>query len=262
VAGPGVGRPPSRDAHVSRIEASNTATDHRSAGGFAAPAPTWLPGRRTQIVWIAFVAAMSIVIGVLSLDGGGRQGGFPAQAVRPYPASGLETLGTGDAGNDRIFDLSEPLDTERWRGIVVHHLGRPAGDADEIHRVHVSQGLQGLGYHFVIGNGNGLSDGTIHVGYRWDRQLPGAHVAGPAGDEHNVRSIGICLVGNGDRRAFSDRQIGQLIRLVHRLQRRLDIPASRVYLHSELTAPVSSPGRLFPAAEFREQLLHDISPAS
>jgi N-acetyl-anhydromuramyl-L-alanine amidase AmpD len=87
-----------------------------------------------------------------------------------------------------------------------------------------------------------------------------AHVAGAApvavssADHLNEHAVAICLVGNGDRRRFTDRQIRELSSLVRRLQRELGIAADRVYLHGDV-APVSSPGVHFPAAEFEGQLL-------
>jgi len=193
---------------------------------------------------------MTMVTGILALGQSGSRSGFVAASVTSFGGN------QSADGLDPVFRIDAPLDRQRWDGIVIHHLGEPAGDAEYIHRLHTSYGYQGLGYHFVIGNGNGMDDGVIHVGYRWNEQLPGAHVMGPAGREHNQRSIGLCLVGNGDRRQFTDRQIRQLVLLVRTLQRELEIPASKVYLHRDLAAGTTSPGRMFPAAQLREQLLN------
>lgn len=192
---------------------------------------------------------MTLVTGILALGQSGSRSGFVAASVTTFGG------GQNADGLDAVFQIEAPLDRQRWDGIVIHHLGEPAGDAEYIHRLHTSYGYQGLGYHFVIGNGNGMGDGVIHVGYRWNEQLPGAHVMGPAGREHNQHSIGICLVGNGDRRAFTDNQLRQLVLLVRALQRELSIPADHVYLHRDLARGTNSPGRMFPAAELREQLL-------
>jgi N-acetyl-anhydromuramyl-L-alanine amidase AmpD len=105
----------------------------------------------------------------------------------------------------------------------------------------------------VIGNGHGIGDGEVHVGYRWLDQLPGAHVAGPQGDRLNRTSIGICLVGDGHRHEFTQEQMTRLLDLVASLRATLDIPASQVYLHSDV-AQVADPGLMFPAAAFREQV--------
>jgi hypothetical protein len=205
--------------------------------------------RRTGIVWGIFLASMTTVCGLLvTVQNGPAQSGFLLTTV--------DTVGQKDTA-DPIFQIAQPLDRQRWNGIVVHHLGEPAGDADSIHRQHVSLGYQGLGYHFLIGNGNGLGDGVIHVGYRWNQQQPGAHVPGKTSvaAQHNQRSIGICLIGNGDRRPFTDHQLAQLQSLIQRLQRELNIPSDNVVLHRDLVPQATSPGKLFPAAQFREQLL-------
>ena len=61
------------------------------------------------------------------------------------------------------------------------------------------------------------------------------------------------LVGDGDRRSFTQAQMRRLADLVEVLTRDLGIPGDRVLLHSDV-APVSDPGRLFHAAEFRRDL--------
>lgn len=202
--------------------------------------------RRTQIVWLCFFSAMALGIGLLTLGDSGVSGGF-------LIATNVGAIGDTPT-DDPLATIAAPGEPGRWRGIVVHHLGLPAADADRVHRMHLSYGYQGLGYHFLIGNGQGLGDGTIHVGYRWTEQLPGAHVVGEAGDRYNRETIGICLIGNGDRRPFTDKQMRSLAMLVRRLQEDLDIPRDAVYLHRDI-APVTSPGRFFAAAQFEAQLI-------
>lgn len=214
--------------------------------------------RRTRVVWGAFGAAMALACGVLVLG--------DAQGPRPVPAMAVVNAAGSDAG---MAPREAPLDRGRWNAIVIHHSGAPAGDAASIARMHGAEGLAGLGYHFVIGNGQGMPDGFVEVGPRWNRQLPGAHVAssarnagamqvaarsGATPDELNLHAIGICLVGNGDRREFTDRQVEELSSLVRRIQRTLGIPSERIFLHSDV-AQTTSPGRFFPAARFEEQLL-------
>jgi hypothetical protein len=201
------------------------------------------------MVWGSFAAMVVVVAGVLALtDNVTPRTGFLAANIEQYGEQ---------ATVDPVFLIDAPLDRQRWTGIVIHHLGLPAGDADSIHHLHQSKayGFHGLGYHFVIGNGRGLGDGTVHVGYRWNDQLPGAHTAGHLADFHNQRSIGICLVGDGDRWPFTERQLENLIRLVQRLQRELNIPADQVFLHRDVNQASSAPGRFFAEARFREQLL-------
>ena len=126
-------------------------------------------------------------------------------------------------------------------------------------RVHLGFGYPSLGYHFLIGNGNGMGDGVIHVGERWVKQLPGAHARGSDADYHNRHSIAICLFGNGDRRRFTDRQAVQLMDLVGRLQRELNIPASAVRLHRDVAPGLtSSPGDFFPAVQLEQRLVNPL----
>ena len=203
--------------------------------------------RRTQLVLGTFCLAMTGAFALLALDAPTPVRGFPLTSITP--------LSDRPSGNDPIFETDRPLERQRWDGIVIHHLGDPFGTPESIHRQHLSWGYQGLGYHFLIGNGNGLADGEVHVGYRWNDQLPGAHVVGDAGRAHNERSIGICLVGNGDTRQFSDLQMRHLGRLVQRLQRELQIPREQVVLHREVSQGVNSPGSFFPVGAFESQLL-------
>lgn len=203
--------------------------------------------RRTKIVWASFAAAATMATGLLILGDGGAPRGF----VATTPS--LITDGAASAA-DPIIPREAELDRARWTSIVIHHSGAPAGSAESLHRQFESAGYDGLGFHFLIGNGQGLGDGVVDVGYRWNRQLPGAHVLGKSAAERNQDSIGICLIGNGDRRAFTDRQVTELIGLVRRLQRELGVPSDRVVLHRDL-AEVTSPGRFFPAAEFKLRLI-------
>lgn len=189
---------------------------------------------------------MTIVVGLLMWSGPGG-GGSLLIAVNAG-------VGDSQAAEDPLFKIEAPLDRQRWTGIVIHHLGEPAGNAASIHRRHLNMGYDGLGYHFVIGNGNGLADGAVEVGYRWNKQWAGAHVLGPAGDYHNRHSIGICLIGNGDRRGFTEQQMASLVSLTHRLQQALDIPDTAVFMHRDLAEEVSSPGRFFTEGRFREEL--------
>lgn len=181
----------------------------------------------------------------------------PADGRASFAATSSSILGGGAGTSENLFAMPPVTDAEkdRWNMIVIHHSGRMAGTVPEMDARAKRAGLNGLAYHFVIGNGAGLSDGVVEIGYRWTQQTPGAHVAAPPNptseerafrDELNSQSIGICLIGNGDRQLFTEAQIRELIDLVRTLQRTWDIPASSVLLHSDIV-DVSNPGRFFPA---------------
>ncbi len=193
---------------------------------------------------------MTLVTGLLAL--GDRQAG-PG-----FPAANMILFADSPARNS-IFQTDQPLDRPKWRSVIIHHSGEPAGDAESIRRQHIDHGAQMMGYHFLIGNGNGLSDGVIHVGERWIKQASGWHAVGPDADFYNRHAIAICLVGNGDRRRFTDRQTTQLVSLIRRLQRELDIPVSAIRLHRDVAGGLTmSPGRYFPAALLEQQVLNPL----
>ncbi|MEM7756390.1 MAG: peptidoglycan recognition family protein [Planctomycetota bacterium] len=200
------------------------------------------------MIWSAFAASMVVVTGVLSLIGGPQSATAGGRVLTP-----LAQLEGGAATMESAVRTEVPIEADRWTAIVVHHSASFADSPATIDDRHRRAGLASLGYHFVIGDGARMGDGDVHVGERWLAQQPGAHVAGVRGAEYNASSIGVCLVGDGDRRRPTDAQIRGLVRLVTDLAQRLDIPRERIVLHSDL-ARTTSPGRLFPASMFYEQI--------
>ncbi len=195
---------------------------------------------RAPIVWVSFLGAMTVVGGLLLLTSG------PSPRTDGISVSALAAATITSTGTANLIQTHKPLDVSRWQAIVIHHSGATRGDPASISKEHRDAGFQGLGHHFIIGNGTGMDDGEIRIGYRWLDQLPGAHAVGPNEKFYNEHSISICLVGDGNRAGFSQAQIQQLTTLVDALRRQLNLPAERVLLHSDL-APVSDPGKLFPA---------------
>ncbi len=218
---------------------ATTRTPTRSAGSFAT---------RSKIVWASLAASMTAVTGLLlaldtstthRLDG------------RALPA--LVATTAGSSSIEAVFNTRKPVEPGQWRAIVIDASGSPFGTPQSIDAQHRATGRQGLGSDFIIGNGNGMGDGEIHVGYRWLDQIPGAHTAGAQGEWYNRHAIGIMLVGDGNRKPFTDAQLTRLLDLVAALSREYDIPPARTVLNSDV-APVSGPGAFFPAAAFREQV--------
>lgn len=202
---------------------------------------------RTQTVWIAFVGSMTIFGGLFVLTG-------PTSSINPLMASAAA----------RSFEPEgrQALEAPRreWMNIIVHHSGLHFDDHVQIDRRHRDSGLNGSGFHFVIGNGLGrLADGAIVATARWFSQSPGAHVAitddedAERIDQLNYESIGISLIGDGNDRAPTAAQMRAIETLVLQLQRDFKIDDARVKLHSDVS-DVSSPGRFFPRSEFTQFL--------
>jgi len=137
----------------------------------------------------------------------------------------------------------EPRNPKPWRYIVIHHSATASGNAATFHKAHLANGWDGLGYHFVIGNGTSSGDGVVEVGYRWRDQKTGAHTGKTPNNAYNEYGIGICLVGNFNKNMPSQAQLASLNRLVCYLQDQYNIPPSRVVGHREApNAATECPG--------------------
>ncbi|MBX3382209.1 MAG: N-acetylmuramoyl-L-alanine amidase [Phycisphaeraceae bacterium] len=226
-------------------------TNNRRAGTKRQATPRGTSRRakpsRSQTVWLMLVFSMTLVCGVLFMLDRKPSPGVEGRTLPPLMAiAGPESLET-------IFNTRAPLNRDKWLSIVIHDSGSPVGSPASLDAQARGMGLKGVGYHFVIGNGNGLGDGELHVTNRWIQQSNGAHASGPRADEFNRASVGICLIGNGSRQKFTRAQIDRLVQVVDALSKELGIPAGNVYLHSQI-APVNSPGALFPDSALRAQL--------
>ncbi len=137
-----------------------------------------------------------------------------------------------------------------WRYVVLHHTATAGGDVAQLDREHRGrtdrQGRpwRGVAYHFVIGNGQGMGDGVVEPTFRWREQLAGAHAGG---EPFNAQGIGVCLVGNFDEQAPSERQQRAALELIDYLVERHEIPRSNIVGHRDIKA-TACPGRLFPLA--------------
>jgi hypothetical protein len=148
----------------------------------------------------------------------------------------------------------KPLAQAReWTSIVIHHTATDQGSVESIHEAHLAREWLGIGYHFVIGNGNGMPDGEIEATFRWREQLHGAH-AGT--DEYNQHGIGIALIGNFDEQPPTSMQLAAIKRLVSVLKSEYHIDAARVIGHGEVKA-TACPGKLFPLADVSQSSLAD-----
>ncbi len=139
----------------------------------------------------------------------------------------------------------------RWRYIVIHNSGTRQGNArafDFYHR-NVRHMVNGLAYHFVVGNGTSSGDGEIEIGNRWKRQIQGGHVHS---DYLNNIALGICLVGDFNRDVPTKRQLEATEELVRYLRVRvgkIDHKWAIVKAHREINPPrwpTDCPGDHFP----------------
>lgn len=142
--------------------------------------------------------------------------------------------------------------SRNWKYVVIHHTATESGSLDQIHRAHLqrkdSQGRpwRGIGYHFVIGNGQGMKDGQVEPTFRWQGQIDGAH----AGQEiFNKFGIGVCLIGNFEANKPSQAQLDSLKKLLAYLDRTYAIHADHVLGHGQIKS-TQCPGQKFPLKNY------------
>lgn len=146
--------------------------------------------------------------------------------------------------------------SNRWRYVIIHHSGEDRGSPAGIDSWHRQKGWDEMGYHFVIGNGNGYEDGRVFVGPRWPKQKHGAHTRVSKNDDNrwNEHGIGICLIGNYETGRPSARQMESLTRLVAFLSRQCHIPTSQVTTHGGVDPQTKCPGRHFSVGPVRQRV--------
>ncbi|MEM9346634.1 MAG: peptidoglycan recognition family protein [Planctomycetota bacterium] len=163
---------------------------------------------------------------------------------------------SSDNARDEILDVTNGKD---WQYIIIHDSRGVVGGEKQLNDAwnleYERQGLpatRGAGYHFVINDREGRSDGEVEIARRWKDQQAGDYISGEQADKWNRDAIGVCLMGDADSRPFSDDQMDATIKLVRLLQQAYDIPRSKVFLHTGRSADSLAP--FFPAGEFRKQI--------
>lgn len=143
------------------------------------------------------------------------------------------------------FDRTH-IKSRQWKYVVVHHSATSSGTVAGMDRYHsqVRHMENGLAYHFVIGNGKGMTDGETVASRRWKKQLAGGHLASEA---LNEISLGICLVGNFEVSVPTAKQMQALAGLINYLMKRCYLGRSAVKTHQQInTIYTRCPGRRFP----------------
>jgi len=174
----------------------------------------------------------------------------PAQVAKPAPHTPLFTTPPMVA-----IEPKNPWkpdgELRDWKYIVIHHTASTTGSVESIHELHSKKKDKsgntwlGIGYHFVIGNGNGMPDGAIEPTFRWREQMHGAH----AGDnKYNQKGIGICLVGNFEKAPPTEAQLAAVKELVGTLKAEYKIAGENIQGHRDVKA-TACPGKYFPMSE-------------
>lgn len=164
----------------------------------------------------------------------------PDPSVTRLPGTDIDTDTKSTTAAEAVGRVA-PQPRE-WTAIVIHHTATNQGSVESIHEAHLAKKWLGIGYHYVIGNGNGMPDGSVEPTFRWREQLHGAH-AGK--EEFNQHGVGIVLVGNFEDAPPTDAQMKSLQKLISELQRDHNIAADRVIGHSDVKA-TACPGKQFP----------------
>ncbi|MCA8986404.1 MAG: N-acetylmuramoyl-L-alanine amidase [Planctomycetaceae bacterium] len=139
-----------------------------------------------------------------------------------------------------------------WKYVVLHHSGTEAGSVASIDQFHKTRldaegnPWRGIGYHFVIGNGQGMPDGKIEATFRWQEQCEGAHAGITL---FNQFGIGICLIGNFDDSAPTKAQLVSLKKLLRQFDQQQNLQIEAVTTHGIIKA-TRCPGTHFPVEQF------------
>jgi hypothetical protein len=180
-----------------------------------------------------------------SQDGVQTGGTSPPRVRQASLSAGLRPFVDDSNANELIY----PNKADRpWRYIVLHHSASASANYDQIDSEHRKLlGIDGCGYHFVIGNGTGSRDGQIEVSQRWNNQKQGAHTRNARTHDADEYGIGICLVGDFDQQPPSARQLAATQALISYLSKRYNIAPSGVKTHAHLAATKTvCPGKYFP----------------
>lgn len=173
------------------------------------------------------------------------------------------------AASPRVIDseLSEKVvhvdHLRSWKYVVLHHTATETGSLESIDAAHKqrkdSEGnpWRGIGYHFLIGNGRGMSDGEVVATFRWTEQCDGAHAGHSV---YNNQGIGICLVGNFEEAPPTPAQLNSLRQLIATLQETCQINAAGIVRHTDIK-PTACPGKNFPWEELLGDAIPTISPS-
>jgi len=196
-------------------------------------------GHRRVVVLVSLVAVLTFTSALLL-----------ALAPAPLSPQATSSLFAVDAPEsfDGLFDKTEvPIQQGQLKFIYIHHSQTMSGSAQTL----PDPGAD-LADHFVIGNGEGCTDGEIQIGRRWTQQQTAGRT--PGADWIRPDCISICMVGDFNQTRPTATQQRRLVQLVEALQDRLHIPAGNVRCYPD-TKSAAGVGTHFPSREFYAQVL-------
>jgi len=184
-----------------------------------------MPQSRTTKTITALVIAMTVGTFLLIA--------LETEPIMP-PSPALTAEGEGPVAT-AVADTAVPLDTERWRHIVLHS---PAEGEDIAQRC-----------HFVV------RGSQVTASDAWRSQQPRRHVRQLVrGHDYSSDSIGICVMTDFFRAGPSEAEFEAAVRLVTTLQQACGIDRARVLLPRDLNGSLPAANRFF-ARHLTERLL-------
>ena len=133
--------------------------------------------------------------------------------------------------NEQTYNWNGTLTNRKTTKYLILHHRAGNGDVQSIHKIHLSNGWTGIGYHFYV-----RKDGTVYRGRPIN--TVGAHCTG-----YNDKSVGICFEGDFGREKMTDKQM-QVGRKLITYLKGLYLSAE-VKKHSDFNA-TACPGKNFP----------------
>jgi len=135
--------------------------------------------------------------------------------------------------------------------IVIHHTERDLDFPEFIKLRHKHiRGWEDIGYHYLIGDNKNphVTNGALYPGR--SEKLQGSHVK-----DHNHYSIGICLIGNLDKKPPTKEQIQTLIQFLKSKMKEHNIPSENIKGHNEFPGVTKTcPGKFVDMDKIRDML--------
>jgi hypothetical protein len=169
---------------------------------------------RTRLTWVlaALVASMTIgtvVLGVLE----------PHKMLKNAKTTYLAATYNTDSAT-KISRTSVPIETDLWQAIVIHTTRNSSPDDLSVRCVSNAKSGPVIA-HFAI-----APDASTLIGTRWYNQEPAA--------KHPGKILIAVQLADGQTDATPD-QANELLTRIRDLQALCNIPASKVYVHSQLS---------------------------